>query len=100
MLAPGNAHVNGGLTYIDNYAIDSTAVDADPNLTGVTAEPDGSITIQWQSESNAAYQVRKNAAVADPFDPIATVTAAAPTAAYTDTNIVNNQGNYRVNLAP
>ena len=84
--------------YIDDISLTGCAVEF--SLTGISLETGGSITVEWQSESGQVYEVRKNAAIAAAFNPIATVTGAAATATHTDTNTVDAQGNYRVNLAP
>ena len=97
--ANGQASV-GSLVWMDSFSITGTTIPDSPGVTDIRAETDGSITIEWESVSNRTYDVEKNAAITNGFNPVATVTGAAPTATYNDTNTVGIQGNYRVNLLP
>lgn len=97
---PANGHASGSLVWMDTLSITETGIRDTPDLTDIRAETDGSITIEWVSVSNLTYDVEKNVAIEDMFNPIATVTGSAATANYTDTNTVESQGNYRVNLVP
>jgi hypothetical protein len=87
-----------GLSAAQTFTIKVSAPVAAPLLTGISAAPDGSVYLVWNSEPGVAYQVRykSDLTVADWTNLGTPLAATNATTSYTDERGGNTQRYYQI----